>query len=1432
MAGSETPEAIVEASPDAPPPLPVRTRRRWLRRVRQLVLWTAAFLLFLGLAGTLAVAWLDTDPGRHWVARQLETLDTRSGFAVRVGGFRGSLFGHLTAVDVSLYDPKGRWAHIPSVSMRWWPWDLMQRRVNIGTLRAPTVIIERRPEFRPTGEDRPLLPDIDITIRRLRVGQLILEEGAAGERYVLTANGRLHLTRRTATALLNLGGAASGDRLALAVTIAPEDDVLDLNAHVNAPTGGALAGYLGTRHGFTFSLRGDGTWARWRGAVDASYGDAPLLALALAADDGHFRLNGDVLPAPDLPLLLRRLLATGGAVDLDATARKGTVDTRLSLRSDVIAVEGAGRVEIRSGRLHDAHATARLGDIADLVPGIRSAPITARLTAEGLVQHPKLEIVGRSDALHLGRRISLSGLSLTLRPEGGSLAAMPVEARVTRVTGVGDILGQRLSGATVTGRITAALPGPRLTLEQGVLRGPNARSALEGFVDFRSQEYRLALDGALERIEFPTITRGTLTLKLVVAGRDFASRTTLAGVAETRPLEPLSRPVRALIGADTRLSSRIARGQDGVFRLEDLRLAGKTLQLQGFFNIAPGGGVSGRMSGPLYALAGASQVLTARDPAQLVLTASGTLPDYRIDLDARLAEAALGPGQLTGLRLAGRSERLERFHFALSGASALGPLSGATDMTVRGGVTLDNVNFQLGNIGLSGVLHQAPGQAWSGRLALAGGGLSGRVTLPGGPGVTLADIDITGRSVRLGEPATRLFVDRLAARGQLRLAPDDPGFTGSFRASQVATATLRLEQLALTSLRQGDGSRLRLTLKGERGAPFDFDGTADLTPGTVRVTGAGQIAGAPVRLSRPADFAIAPGGGWLLSPTELAFGQGTLGVEAVWTPHRRRVNATARQISALALELVRPGTGIDGRLSGSAAYAWEEGRLPTATADLTIQDLHRASLIGRSAPVGMRVRAQLDGPRAEATLTATENGQTSGTVRLALAPLEYQGGSPVPVNWRNVPLSGNISWNGRADALWALTGIETHEVSGPAIIRARLGGTLGDPDIAGNIRSTGASYENLATGLRVTNVDLEAVFRGPRLDIVRLGGTAGRNGRVSATGWLELSSARGFPADVQLTFDRAAIMRRDDIQASATGKARLTHGPEGGLIEGRLRVTQARIRMGGEAAANPVPRIAYEEVGALAFSQPLATRAPVLQPFRMALDITAPEEVMLEGMGLHSEWRGQLNITGTTATPLLAGRLDLVRGTYEFSGRDFDLDRGQIILRGETPPDPILDIVATHALDNVTVMIEIRGTARKPEVSFTSTPRLPQEEVLSRLLFGASVPNLSATEAVQLGAALAALREGNADLNIIGRVGKAVGIDRLRVMPGDQDKGIGTVFSGGKYITNKIYLEVATDGRGYTATLVEIDLTRTLSLLSQVATLGSTNVSLKWSRDY
>jgi translocation and assembly module TamB len=223
---------------------------------------------------------------------------------------------------------------------------------------------------------------------------------------------------------------------------------------------------------------------------------------------------------------------------------------------------------------------------------------------------------------------------------------------------------------------------------------------------------------------------------------------------------------------------------------------------------------------------------------------------------------------------------------------------------------------------------------------------------------------------------------------------------------------------------------------------------------------------------------------------------------------------------------------------------------------------------------------------------------------------------------------------------------------------------------------------------------------------------------------------------------------------------------------------------------------------------------------------------MVTGLGITSEWGADLKIAGTVTEPRINGRADLLRGSYDFAGRRFDLERGTIRFVGDSPVNPVLDIVAEGGIQGLNATIRVTGRGQKPEIAFTSTPALPQDELLSRLLFGTSITNLSAPEALQLAAAVASLNNTGGGLDPINSVRSAVGLDRLRVLPADIATGQGTSLAAGKYIGRHVYVEVITDGRGYSATQVEYQITRWLSILSSISTIGRESINVRVSKDY
>jgi translocation and assembly module TamB len=218
-------------------------------------------------------------------------------------------------------------------------------------------------------------------------------------------------------------------------------------------------------------------------------------------------------------------------------------------------------------------------------------------------------------------------------------------------------------------------------------------------------------------------------------------------------------------------------------------------------------------------------------------------------------------------------------------------------------------------------------------------------------------------------------------------------------------------------------------------------------------------------------------------------------------------------------------------------------------------------------------------------------------------------------------------------------------------------------------------------------------------------------------------------------------------------------------------------------------------------------------------------EVRVEGRGLNVLLNVNARVQGTVSQPQLTGTASIVRGDYDFAGKRFVFDqRGSVSL--STNPSLIrLDLTAVREDPSLTATIRVTGTAARPEIALTSTPQLPQDEILSQVLFGRSASQLSPFEAAQLAAGVASLA-GGGGFDVIGNLRQLAGLDRLSF--GGEASAL--TVAGGRYITDDVYLEIIGGGEGGAAVNVEWQVRRNLAISSQFGGQGDASLSIRWRR--
>ena len=146
----------------------------------------------------------------------------------------------------------------------------------------------------------------------------------------------------------------------------------------------------------------------------------------------------------------------------------------------------------------------------------------------------------------------------------------------------------------------------------------------------------------------------------------------------------------------------------------------------------------------------------------------------------------------------------------------------------------------------------------------------------------------------------------------------------------------------------------------------------------------------------------------------------------------------------------------------------------------------------------------------------------------------------------------------------------------------------------------------------------------------------------------------------------------------------------------------------------------------------------------------------------------------------------------------------------------------------ITTRIIIDGDVREPEITFESSPELPQEEVLSQLLFGRGLDAISPLQAAQLANAIAVLA-GRGGEGIIGNLRDSFGLDDLDVSQTAEGE---TSLSAGKYISDNVYTEVEATSAGKTSLSINLDVTDSLTAKGKVGSDGDSSLGIFFEKDY
>jgi len=464
------------------------------------------------------------------------------------------------------------------------------------------------------------------------------------------------------------------------------------------------------------------------------------------------------------------------------------------------------------------------------------------------------------------------------------------------------------------------------------------------------------------------------------------------------------------------------------------------------------------------------------------------------------------------------------------------------------------------------------------------------------------------------------------------------------------------------------------------------------------------------------------------------------------------------------------------------------GRTPSVQYLGTIDALARLNG-GAAIPLQGSVRASLAGAEIAHRLASKRIEHTrigSGTVGVNLTPTEITAQANLGdgqvgtlqakgvvqrtvAEWQNMPVSAELHAQS--------AGLDLVSLYVPAIDRAaghfnadvQVAGTIGAPELSGLIKVTDGELDVYQVNLSMRAIALQARVGGAGIDFK--GSATLGPGAVNADGHIEWRNLQPYGKfHLAGTNLRVADLPEAQIDASPD----LDFAIAGRRIEvtGKVLVPYAKI-----APTNITNAVRASDDEVIVGGEP----DDPSKHFEVTSDIglALGDRINIDTMGLTAKLGGGIEIkSGTDAITRANGELDIEKGKYMAYGRLLDIDSGRLYFGGPID-NPGIQVTAKKEFPDVTAFVNVRGTLLQPRLSFSSTPPLPQSQIVSLILAGGSLESAQTRGAagnVALGQGVAMLAQ---------QYGSVVGIQEAGI---ESDINSETSLVLGRYLNPRLYV--------------------------------------------
>ncbi len=1439
------------------------------------IIGSAIGILLLVSAG--AFIYIDTDAGHEFIADTINSSLKTPESEVHIRAINGSLFSDVDIANVTLSDEQGMWLELTNIKASWKPWALLTGRAHIIDLNIEKLDFKRTPSTsgEPTEDDEdvftlPSLP-LDIEISRYSVSEIIIGETLTNIASEFTLDGALKLTNADGmTAKLDLIN-TSGSEDAVRVDASYPSDWTDLNIDmiVTAPGEGFFLSLIGPDFDkdLNVTLSGQGPIDNWSGEFDALLDSQNISHARITRIGEKFSISSqteiaDFLPAGFASLGTEPLYTD---INIEPVDNNDYSQFSISIGNNIARIEAEGPLlPDQPGFISQLNLSAELLKADKIEPFISPTfvePLTINGILSDIASDPKLMLTFENAKIGVRDQVEVDVTTNLNASLVDQVLGLHLTGNVQEISGsaVQPILPLLLSGVTLTLDGTYDQRDDTATLGKFAVANEYFEIATNG-------SYNVNSGGSAARINAVSTDlsqiasamgmeqglSGTIALNIDASKLDRANPLNAELLIETNNLAFDNLIAEEILGESPALRGSFSQSPEGAVELNSLSLEADFISIDGSASLSE------------QQVINESEFNISLNELENIESISGASVSGNIDIDGVLSGDIASPSinfetgfdalDVQGLELTNFRTKVSANNvftditgdISATGQSNFGDLNADISLIKQDeNITVPDIQISLGAYNATGNISISPSHPIVGNLSLkTDAGVQDRADIRGdiSADITFSDENnnqklnlngiINDLLLQLDESDT-LGLRSLEINADLLLTENEPKITMSANMQSLMHPSVQVEQASVQIDQTTGGIHYGIVASGTETMPYQIDVSGDMKPNDnngqdITASMEGSIGETPVTFKH--DGVIEVTEKFVsLPPFVIQLGDGQLDGTVQMNGDNLRSDIVAHNADLEPLRTLFPDIPLTGLLSGTMNLEKKAATLNN-NIDLTLSNINFGdqSVIDDNG-AEITVRGTITEKRSDISGTATLrdifNADFSAEVPLTIDPLTFEASID-----ELAPVKGLLNWDGEITQIWPTLKLVDHDLAGDMKAEFGLGGSVGEPDVDGKISLANGRYENMQTGFVANDIDMNATIIDRHLTLDQFGANDGENGTINATADITIEPDLTYDASIQLQTSNAKLVRQPELNIVATSILEFLKNQNETTLKGDITIDTADIGAIEQSSA-AVTVLDVTEINSEGVQIEKQEEGNKIGPVDLDLNLNVPGRLFIRSFGLDSEWKADLTVTGTSEAPIISGTASQIRGFFEFSGKRFNITRGTFSFPGDASNDPIIEIAAEHQLPDMVANLRIYGRASNPRLEMTSTPYLPENEVMARILFGTSVEQLTAIEAVQLASAVHSLSNGGGQ-GLLGGIRRVIGVDRLSI-DNDASREYGTTITGGKYLADNVYVEVSTaPATGQTATSVEVGLTRNLSLVTRRTLDHDNNLSIKWFWDY